>query len=163
MQDSSYSVEATIDSSKVVGQWTTFLFDSDKTSPSQALAIVSDDDVANSGAGNAMLFGFLPQTDGFLASPVILNIGSEPTDVILYFYDASGNEVFRDETTLTGMQPNIPFTKLVGNLIPRELGDVAMIAFAPDGSLLTGVSFIFNKDTEPSIGNATAIDFSPSP
>jgi len=153
-----YSVELTADSSKVEGQWVTNnLTAASMASPSQGVAV----DIGGNGAdraGTKVLFGYLPLTDGFISAPVVVNTGNTATDITLTFYDTAGNLVATDTTTLAGSGSLLPFATVAENLVPAGTGDVMMIAETGDGTLITGVVFVFNGAGETAIGNVSRID-----
>jgi len=156
-----YSVELTTDSSKVFGQWVTNnLRAASGASPSQGIAIDIGGGDQGVRVGDSMLFGYLPVTETFVSAPVVVNAGTQPTDVVLFFFDEAGNEVARDETTMAGIQPKEPVAVVVNTLVPDDK-DVYMVARSVDGTPITGVGFVFNAELEPAIGNATAIQFTP--
>jgi hypothetical protein len=157
-----YTVELTADSSKVEGQWVTNLLQAASgASPSQGVAVNAALAGPGQRAGDAVMFGFLPLTETFVSAPVVVNLGADPTDITLYFYDENGTEVHRDTTLLVGVTPKRPFARVANTLVPENTGDVYMIARSNDGSPLTGVVFVFNGESEPAIGNVTGIDFNP--
>jgi len=156
-----YTVELTANSSKVLGQWVTNNLEAASgNSPSQGIAV----DITGTGdkemLGDNILFGYLPVTNTFVSAPVVVNAGNSATDIVLYFYDEDGNEVLRDATTLAGANPKEPFAAVANTLVPGGK-NVYMVARSSDGSPLAGVVFVFNSASEPAIGNATAIDFTP--
>ena len=152
-------LEANVDT--IQGQWVTNnVAAASGGSPSQGVAIdIGDRDEERS--DNDILFSYLPTTGAFISAPVVVNSGSQATDVTLRFYDASGNLVATDTTTLQGIAPGVPFAAVANSLIPAGSGNLYMVA-SSDDQPLTGVAFVFNADfSEPAIGNATAIDFDP--
>lgn len=152
-------------SATITGRWVTnSLASASGNSPSQGVAVqfagpgvVNN---ANGGFGNAMLFGFLPRENNQISAPVVVNLGSSPTNVVLYFYDNQGTLVLTDNTTLQNLEPYRPFAASVNALISGS-DNLSMIAYSADQPI-SGVVFIFNDPfNEPAIGNAQAIEFTP--
>lgn len=128
-------------------------------SPSQGIAI----DVPSPGqtsrrVGKQLLMGYLPLSNAFFSAPVVVNLGTQPTDVTLYFFNANGDLILKDETSLRGLAPLRPYARLANLLLPPETGNVQVVAVAKTG-VISGVVYIFNNEfAEPAIGNATAIE-----
>lgn len=128
-------------------------------SPAQGVAVEIPADLAQASErwGQRIAYGFLPITDGLTSAPVVVNLGSEPTDVVLQFYDTNGTLLREDRDTLQNLTPLRPFAAVVNQLAPQDSGDVYIIAYS-ETQPLTGVSFVFNSGGEPAIGNVTAVD-----
>ena len=158
-----YSVLLTSESAGLSGRWVTQSLD--RNSPSQGVALQLPDTLPatvgpNARVGRGLSFGYLPVSGDFISAPVVVNVGDEPTDVSLYFYDRQGALIHQDTELGRGLPPNQPFASVANDLVPGSNGNISMVAFSPDAPL-TGVVFIFNEDGEPAIGNATGIDFVP--
>lgn len=157
-----YSAVMSTNSPYVQGRWVTNnLTTPSGRSPSQGDAVLLplSTETPEEGIGSSILFGFLPITGGLTSAPVVININDGPVDVIMYFFDESGNLVLRDEDTLKNLPPMRPFAAVANTLVPQGTGDVYMVA-QTYGGLITGVAFIFNAQAEPAIGNATGVPFS---
>ena len=134
-------------------------------SPSQGTAIeipnlVSSPLPPNAAVGKALSFSYLPLGGDFFSAPVVVNVGDRNTDLELYFFDTQGSLIQRDLETGRDLPPHRPLARLTQDLVPGASGNLSMIAYSRN-SILAGALFVFNSDGEPSIGNATAIEFVP--
>lgn len=152
-----YSVELSADTSLIQGLWVTFNTALGK-SPSQGVAV--DLNAAGTRKGASLLYGFLPNTNGFIAAPVFVNTGTTPVDINLYFYDQNGAAVMPG-ATLNDVTAKEPIARTLSDLVGNAAGDLMVIAQAADGRDLTGVVFVFNGAREPAIGNASTVNFNP--
>lgn len=152
-----YSVELNADTSLIQGLWVTFNTALGK-SPSQGVAV----DLNGTGTrkGARILYGFLPNTNGFIAAPVFVNTGTTPVDINLYFYDQNGAAIMPG-STLSNVTAKEPLARTLSDLVGNVNGDLMVIAEAADGRDLTGVVFVFNGAREPAIGNASSVNFTP--
>ena len=160
-----YSVLLTGSIPGISGRWVTNNI-RDK-SPAQGVAIQVPNQIdvprpPNANVGNSILFGYLPLTSGFISAPVVVNVGDEPTDVYLYFYNKEGALLGIDKELGRGLLPHRPLARLTRDLVPGQEDNISMVAYSPNQPL-TGVVFVFNEDNEPAIGNSTALDFVPPP
>jgi len=105
--------------------------------------------------GTRLLFGYLPVTNGLTSAPVIVNPNRNNVDVKMTFYNADGDVLLVDETTLDHLDPMFNFAAIANTLLPDDDADVYMVA--ESDRPLTGTSFIFNTNAEPSMGEVTAI------
>ena len=150
---------------QLTGRWVTnSLSSASGNSPAQGVAVQfagpGAKNKANGRLGNALLFGFLARENSHISAPVVVNLGSEPTNVVLYFYDRDGLLVGTDDTALQGLEPYRPFAAPVNALVGGS-DNISMVAHSPDQPI-SGVVFVFNDPfLEPAIGNAQAIDFTP--
>ncbi|CAM2069413.1 hypothetical protein SCOR_28840 [Sulfidibacter corallicola] len=165
---SGYSVLTTSSTPGLLGRWVTNnLRTPSQSSPSQGVAVQIPNLITkplppNARVGQSLQFGFLPLQPDFFAGSVVVNVGDAPTDVTLYFYAKNGELITTDDQTIRGLEPFRPFAAISQDLVPNRSENIAMIAHS-ESQPLTGVSFIFNQDGEPSIGNAEALDFVPPP
>jgi len=149
----------------ITGRWVTnSLASASGNSPAQGVAVqFVGPGVTNKANGrfvNAMLYGFLPRENSHISAPVVVNLGSSPTNVVLYFYDHAGNLVATDDTTLQNLEPYRPFAASANALVSGS-ENLSMIAYSADQPI-SGVVFIFNDPfNEPAIGNAQSIEFTP--
>lgn len=150
-----YSVRLTGNNGSLYGRWVTASLQAESgASPSQGVAvrIPGAGEELDERLGTSLEFGYLPQSDDFVSSPVVVNTGEEATELQLTFYNAAGMVVGTHQQTL---EPGVPFVDVVGNLVTGTTGDVRMRATS-NGGLLTGVSFVFNNVfNETAIGNAS--------
>jgi hypothetical protein len=156
---SGLSILLECDSSAVKGRWVTNnLTAATGASPSQGVGVQVNAALAGASqrAGNRILFNYLPQSAGLTAAPVVVNLGSEPTDVTLSFYTRDGVLLRQDTETLTNLTPHRPFARILSSLVNSGGEDVYLIAES-SGQPLTGVSFVFNAEGETSIGNVAAV------
>ena len=128
-------------------------------SPSQGVAVDRSlfTQIDNNRAGQRMLFGYLPITDGLISAPVVVNIGTQATDVTLSFYDQQGTLLFEDSDSLVALAQSRPFARVANTLLPDATGDVVMIAESTTQPI-SGVGFVFNEQGGTAIGNATSLD-----
>ncbi len=155
-----YAVELKSPSPQVHGQWVTNnLAAASGRSPAQGVAVTAP------GAGRAdrertaarLLLGYLPATGDMTSAPVVVNLGANPTDVSLAFYDANGALILEDRDTLANLEPGRPFAAITEGLLPADSGNVQLIA-SSQGEPITGAVFVFNRRfSEPAIGNATGL------
>ncbi len=156
---SGFSVVLESQSNQVRGRWVTNNLQAPSgRSPSQGVAVAIEE-VANSRIGETLLFGFMPVTSGLTSAPVVVNMGEQATDVALYVYNQEGALIAADFDSLQGLQPLRPFAAVINQIVETD-EDVMVIAQSSDGSLLTGVGFVFNQFSEPAIGNVSGISFS---
>ena len=159
---SGYTVTVEADVASINGGWVTNnLNAASGRSPSQGVAVEVPNDTADLGqrVGKMLLFPYLPITDGLTSAPVVVNLGPEPANVTMRFYNAAGQMVAEDDQTLANLTPLRPFAAVANTLVPQDADDVYMIAES-DGPLITGVGFVFNDFGEPALGNVTAIESS---
>ncbi|MDJ0837959.1 MAG: DUF5719 family protein [Acidobacteriota bacterium] len=156
-EGSGYAIRLTTDAPGIHGRWVTNnLAAASGSSPGQGVAIPVTDEETNVRMGRAINFGFLPLTDGLFSAPVVVNTGTEPSDVILYFYSEDGALLKTDSETLAALPPNRPFATVANTLIGDIGEDVYMVAVSAWESI-TGVAFVFNTGNEPAIGNVTRL------
>ncbi len=138
---------------RAAGRWVTNnLNTTTGASPSQAVAIALDGDLL-ADVGSNLHFGFLPLTDGLVSSPVVVNVGEEPADIQLTFYDRSGQEVA--DLVLSQVEPLRPFARVAHELVPEMSPNLTMIARST--APLAGLVFVFNQQSETAIGNASSL------
>ena len=157
---SGYSVLLESSIPQVGGVWVTNnLTTPSGSSPSQGVAIELPKGTEHTSLrwGNRIAYGFLPTTEGLISAPVVVNLGPANAQVTLQFYDASGTLILEDRNTLADLPPLRPFAAVANQLVPSDSGDVFVIAIS-ESHPITGVSFVFNSDAEPAIGNVTAVD-----
>ena len=155
-----FSVVMTSPRSGVMGQWVSRnqLAESGD-SPAQGVAV----DLPGPGelsqrVGQHLLLGYVPVTGDFFTAPVIVNVGSEPVDVTLYFYNREGTLVHQDDTSLKNLEPFRPYARLANDLVENSQENLQVIASASSGRI-AGVTFIFNNQFfEPAIGNAVTLE-----
>lgn len=151
-----FSVELESPSDSIRGRWVTNNLDAPSgRSPAQGVAVVLDGG-PNSRLGNQILYGFLPITEGLTSAPVVVNLGEQATDVTLAIYNSNGQLIHLDQDSLRALPPLQPFAAVINQLVEAS-EDVMVVAQAGDGSLLTGVGFVFNASAEPAIGNVTPV------
>lgn len=161
---SGYSVLLTSDIPGIHGSWfSNNLHTISGASPAQGVAIQVPSEITsplpeNARVARGLLFGYLPVENNFFSAPVITNVGDEPTDISLYFYDQQGNLALSQPQAIQGLEPFRPFATVTSELFFS--GNFSMVAHSEDQPL-TGVIFLFNSDGEPAISNATGIDFIP--
>ncbi|MDJ0841335.1 MAG: peptidoglycan DD-metalloendopeptidase family protein [Acidobacteriota bacterium] len=156
---SGYTVRLESQTGGLRGRWVTNnLQTASGRSPSQGVAVRLPEDGKPIGqrVGQEVLFGYLPVTEGTISAPVVVNLGEEPADVTLFFYDAAGALVKTDTESLHGLVPHRPFAR-VANQLAGDEENLHMVARCEDAPI-TGVSFVFNGGLEPAIGNVTALD-----
>ena len=146
----------------LAGRWVTnSLQAASGASPSQGVAVDLSDTSEENRVGNALLFGYLPNKNGAISAPVIANTGTVNTDVNLFIFDENGNLLASNPATLTDLGSLFPVASTVGNLLGESGENVTMIAQTSDQPI-TGVTFVFDMEfSEPAIGNAQVIDFTP--
>ncbi|CAM2011523.1 carboxypeptidase-like regulatory domain-containing protein [Acanthopleuribacter pedis] len=149
-----YSVTLEAPTGGLIGSWVT-ANTAVGQSPSQGVAV--DPARAGGRASGRLLYGFLPNSNGFIAAPVFLHTGETAVDLTLRFFDAAGNEV-APGTVLRGTHPWEPTARTLTELVGAGQGDVSLVVEAADGRLLTGVVFVFNEAGEPAIANASTAD-----
>ena len=156
-----YTVEAAATSGALTGQWVTYnLATASGRSPSQGVAVDVGRD--NTRGGHTVLLGYLPVIGGFFAGPVIVNLGDEPSDAELQFFDKNGHPIPHDQH-LGNLQPNRPYPLLANQLLPEWAGNVYAVVHSQEQPL-TAVAFVFNQTySEPALGNATTVDPGPAP
>lgn len=153
-----YSVSLSASSGGLYGAWVTNnLKAASGLSPAQGIAVrvPSASQSAQQRVGEAILFGYLPGSNGFFSAPVIVNLHDQALDVDLRFYNRSGTLVFQQ--TLTALAPRQPFAVVAQQLIPSLAEDVQLSARSSGGPI-TGVAFVFNSGNEPAIGNVNVIE-----
>ena len=155
-----YTVEIVSQSSRLASAWVSNnLTTASGSSPSQGIGIHLGSNQSPR-FGKDLLFGYLPLTQGITSAPVVVNLGSEPADVTLRFYNETGELVKMDTDTLANLPPLRPFAAVANELVPQASGDVYLVA-SSNGEMITGVAFVFNGAREPAIGNASRIDWVP--
>ena len=103
-----------------------------------------------------ILFGYLPTTDGLISAPVIVNTNLTATDINMSYYNQSGTLLLFDNMTLKGLESFVPFATVTNDLIDTQ-EDVYMVAKS-QGTPISGLSFVFNEQREPSIGNVSTVE-----
>ncbi len=150
-----YAVEVAA-SGRIAGQWVTNnLASASGRSPSLGVAVSRDRGPDRS--GRQVMLGYLPLMDAVTSAPVVVNLGEEPADVTLEFFDRLGNLILKDETSLRNLQPLEPAATLANLLLPDATGNVYAVATC-ETQPITAVVFVFNKTfLEPAIGNASSV------
>jgi len=158
-----FSVVMTAPRSGVMGQWVSRnQVAASGNSPAQGVAV----DIPGPGAlsqrvGQHLLLGYVPLTGDFFTAPVVVNVGAEPVDVTLYFYNGDGQLVHVDDTSLKGLEPFRPYARLANDLIADPEENLQIVASATSGRI-AAVTFIFNNQFfEPAIGNAVTLETLP--
>lgn len=154
---SGFTVTAESTSETLEGRWITQGLQTESgASPSQGVAV----EMEGPAVGEALLFGYLPSTDGDISAPVIVNTGADPIDVILYFFDSNGQLVGTNTEAVQALEQFRPFAAPVTQLIDSDQ-NLTMVAYAAGGEI-AGAVFAFNLDfLEPAIGAAQVINFVP--
>ncbi len=150
---SGFAIEVETPDSSVFGAWVTNNLETiSGRSPSQGNAILLPKVIGQQTqlVGPTLLLSYLPVVDGLTSAPVILNVGNEAADVQLYFYTQDGALVASE--TLSGTKPFQPFAAVANTWVETN-----SYVIAQSQQPLTGVSFVFNSDSEPSIGNGSQI------
>ncbi len=148
-----YAVLAVASGCNLHGAWVTnSLSAASGASPAQGAAVtIPKPGQVSSRAGQTLYFGHLPVEDGLISAPVFANIGNQPTDATLRFFDASGEQTARVD--LDNLEPYRPFAATANGLLPEDAGAVHMIAEAKQP--LAGAVFVFDSVfREAAIGNA---------
>ncbi|CAM2068654.1 hypothetical protein SCOR_25020 [Sulfidibacter corallicola] len=144
--------------SDIEGGWVTYnLTTVTGKSPSQGRAIPIHEltDSRQVGTGREMLFPYLPVLEGSISAPAIVNVGDTAVDVTLHLFTREGTQL--PSVTVQNLEPLRPHAVLANDLAGGQpTSNLQIIAEGPQGSFLTGVSFVFNAIGEPSIGNAYA-------
>jgi photosystem II stability/assembly factor-like uncharacterized protein len=160
---SGYAVEVFAGVSHIHGGWITNSLKSvSGASPSMGNAVwVPSGSETTDRMGDTLFFGRMPSGSAILSAPVIVNVGNTTADVVLEFFNAEGQLLKTDTTTLLGLEKMTPFAALVSDLLPSETQTVMVVARA-EGGRLTGASFVFDLTyIEPAIGNAVALPYTP--
>jgi hypothetical protein len=136
----------------VVGRWITF--NRAMVSPAQGTAAARDvfSSEESESLGRMLQFGPMPPAPDLIASLVLINVGNAAAPVTLFSYDVEGGLVATHEIVL---EPMVPFARVIDDLVP-DAQPVSVIAYSKE-ALLTGATFTFNADREPSIGSAQRI------
>ncbi|CAM2064407.1 hypothetical protein SCOR_03495 [Sulfidibacter corallicola] len=148
-----YSLFLIGDGTNVTASYITFNREalSGGSSPSQATAVSVES------LSSRALFGYLP-TDGHAALVLVCpELGATRTPVVLeYFKD--GVTIETGEVHLEGNQPTaIPFpTHWIGPSDPE--GHWTVMATAQDGAPITGTTFVFNDNRQPSMAAAISLE-----
>ncbi|MCB1041739.1 MAG: hypothetical protein KDC35_02305 [Acidobacteria bacterium] len=152
-QGSGFSVTVTMPHSDMYGAWVTNNLETvSGRSPSQGNAIrLPPQGQFSPEVGPNLFLSYLPVTDGLTSAPVVVNVGRKSSDVALYFYGLDGTVT--GQSTLTNVPPFQPFAAVANSLLD-DLVNSYMVAQSSEP--LTGVSFVFNNASEPSIGNGSA-------
>lgn len=156
-----YSVEMSAPDPHIEGAFVTYsLAAASGGSPAFGVAAKVPED-ASLRVGNILFFGAMPSSAEVASAPVVVNCANRETDVVLDFFDASGTLVFTDTQSIRPLGVKAPFAALTRDLLPKQVGEVYVVA-RTQSAVLTGASFVFdNTFVEPAIGNATVLDFSP--
>lgn len=142
-------VVVTSDQPGIKGRWVTN--DRPQLVPSQGIAVTVPAEGGNDRLAESVLLGFQPGGENFISAAVLVHVGSEPTTITLQAFAADGSP----QAPLVFENVN-PFQPLVAAVTSAEDGDLHMVAEA-NGTLLTGVSFVFNNLGQTAIGNAEAV------
>ena len=156
---SGYTVVLQSQTPNITGVWVTNnLVTGTGRSPSQgvAVSVPAPYQPFTQRTGSRILFDYLPVTGNLISAPVVVNIGSEPADVVLQFFNQSGQLVGEDRESLRALEPFRPFAAVANNLVGAGSGDVYMTATTEHGTL-TGVAFVFNDVGEPAMGNVRGV------
>jgi len=154
---SGYSVVLETGNEGVFGRWvTSSLLAASGGSPSQGVAITMPQpgEIEDEHWGETLVFSYLPTTPDFLSAPVIVNLGGDPIDITLSFYDATGAKTA--QTLLEDVPPLVPVAALASDFLPPGQEEAMMTAYAAGGTI-AGVSFVFDDVfKETAIGNASS-------
>lgn len=143
------------DRQAVYGSWVTFNRNSATAqSPSKGVAVRLIDGVVQSERwGNHLLYSHLPQENGFISAPVLVNLGTQTTQASLVIRNSIG-EIVGNTQVISELKPFHPFAVTTDFL---GVSDVNVQLQVTSEQPLTGVSFVFNSGGEPAIGNVIAI------
>jgi len=147
---SGFSVVLESSDLNVQGRWVTKnLTTGTGGSPSQAIAVPPTTQV-----GTKLLFGFMPNSDGFTSAPTVVPMQAGEVDLLLTRYDASGTSQSIQVPSIIG--PDRPFAALMSDLFEGAESDSYLIAESGSHPLL-GTAFVFNTYGEPSLGAVNLI------
>ncbi|QTD53141.1 hypothetical protein [Sulfidibacter corallicola] len=158
-----FSVVLHSEAASLSGRWITYNREGTSgKSPAQGVAIGTDEVDGTKGVrlGRTVEYGFLPTDPDFFAAPVVINLGDAATDVTLYVYNQSGTLLLEDRDSLKDLEPMRPFAVTLSELLPQIDEDVTVVAQSTDQTL-SGVTFVFNQNREPAIGNVSGLSATP--
>ncbi len=141
------------DSEHVHGRWVTHNLAVGR-SPSQGVALRADGaDLSH--AGQHLVFPFLPQSEGLVSAPALVNVGDTATSLQLQFYNRDG-QLIGQNNAIAKLDPLLPLGRLVTDLA-SSVGEDAMMVVHSSGQPLVGAAFVFNSLGETAITEAMVV------